>query len=617
MLRPIPSVTLLLLATFAAFVAVSSPTPALGVNYTAVASEADGINVNGVCSLREAVKASRENTAVDTCPAGSAVAVDVIKLEDEAVYTLSADGATDDTGDLDLTVDGSGDLEITGNGATVDADAIDRVFDIKAGATPIDVSLSDMRITGGLTTTSGGGVYIYNANVSLSLVTVDNNYARVTGAGVFGNNNSSLTILDSELSNNEEDPAGTGNFHGGGVGANGELDIQRTLISGNSADSGGGVHSSSTTTITRSQIIDNQAIGAGPAINTAGGTIAVSNTTVSGNTAPGTVLTIYQADAAFYNVTIARNTGNVTIYVDADRDFEVANTIIAENTVPTNCGSASLVSLGHNLEDADTCELDAAGDITDGDADLEDIANNGGNTLTHALGGASQAIDAGDDAICAADPVNGVDQRGVARPIDGDNDSLGHCDIGAFEAPEGTVATPTPTPTPTPSPTPTPTPEGQTPTPTPTPIGQTPTPTPVLTPTPTPTPEGQTPTPTSASTPTPTPVGGTPAPTPTATPSPTPGGDLTQGDLDCDGDNDAVDALVQLQSIAGLDYNQQPDCPAIGSDLLQPASEPNIFGDVDCDGDNDAVDALKQLQFVAAIPFTQNDPCPAIGDPLT
>jgi acetyltransferase-like isoleucine patch superfamily enzyme len=40
----------------------------------------------------------------------------------------------------------------------------------------------------------------------------------------------------------------------------------------------------------------------------------------------------------------------------------------------------------------------------------------------------SPAIDAGDDAVCASDPVNGLDQRGMTRP-----QGL-HCDIGAFEA---------------------------------------------------------------------------------------------------------------------------------------------------------------------------------------
>ena len=55
------------------------------------------------------------------------------------------------------------------------------------------------------------------------------------------------------------------------------------------------------------------------------------------------------------------------------------------------------------------------------------------------LGPGSAAIDAGNDATCAAVPVNNRDQRGIARP------QGVHCDIGAVErycpnfVPPGTV----------------------------------------------------------------------------------------------------------------------------------------------------------------------------------
>ena len=119
--------------------------------------------------------------------------------------------------------------------------------------------------------------------------------------------------------------------------------------------------------------------------------------------------------------------------------------------------------------------------------------------------------------------------------------------------------------------------------------------------TPTATPPGQTPTPTA-----------TPTPTPTAAPVV-----LAQGDNDCDGDTDSVDALKELQNAAALPFGQEPGCPDIGGAVpaAQPAGEPpDIFGDVDCDGDADAVDALKVLQFVAALPFSRNEPCPDIGE---
>ena len=43
------------------------------------------------------------------------------------------------------------------------------------------------------------------------------------------------------------------------------------------------------------------------------------------------------------------------------------------------------------------------------------------------LGWGSAAVDAANDAICAADPVNNLDQRGATRPLGS------HCDIGAVE----------------------------------------------------------------------------------------------------------------------------------------------------------------------------------------
>jgi hypothetical protein len=105
------------------------------------------------------------------------------------------------------------------------------------------------------------------------------------------------------------------------------------------------------------------------------------------------------------------------------------------------------------------------------------LQNNGGPTYTMALGPGSAAIDAANDAICAAPPVNNLDQRGVTRPIGV------HCDIGAYEALPQSTATPTATPTISPTPTLTPTPT-RTPTNTPTRTA-TSTPTAALTATPT------------------------------------------------------------------------------------------------------------------------------------
>jgi len=96
------------------------------------------------------------------------------------------------------------------------------------------------------------------------------------------------------------------------------------------------------------------------------------------------------------------------------------NTIVAYNGA-TNC-SGGVTSNGYNLEDADTCGLNATGDITDTNPLLGPLADNGGDTLTHALLEGSPAIDRG---TCVAGIT--TDQRGVTRP------QGGTCDMGAYE----------------------------------------------------------------------------------------------------------------------------------------------------------------------------------------
>ncbi len=60
------------------------------------------------------------------------------------------------------------------------------------------------------------------------------------------------------------------------------------------------------------------------------------------------------------------------------------------------------------------------------------LADNGGQALTLALDRTNPAVDPGNDSQCEA-----VDQRGVARPIDGNGNGNGNGgavrDVGAFE----------------------------------------------------------------------------------------------------------------------------------------------------------------------------------------
>ena len=98
------------------------------------------------------------------------------------------------------------------------------------------------------------------------------------------------------------------------------------------------------------------------------------------------------------------------------------NTLVASSPTGGNCGG-TITDGGGNLSYGDaTCPG------INGDPKLGPLQDNGGPTQTMALGAGSAARDAAVDAICAAPPVNNLDQRGVTRP------QGAHCDIGAYEA---------------------------------------------------------------------------------------------------------------------------------------------------------------------------------------
>uniref|UniRef100_UPI003569B55B choice-of-anchor Q domain-containing protein n=1 Tax=Actinotalea sp. TaxID=1872145 RepID=UPI003569B55B len=85
-------------------------------------------------------------------------------------------------------------------------------------------------------------------------------------------------------------------------------------------------------------------------------------------------------------------------------------------------GAATITSGGNNVISDGSCNPNGTTDQSSTDALLGPLADNGGPTLTHALGAGSPAIDAADAGTSPA-----TDQRGVARP-----QGAGF-DVGAFE----------------------------------------------------------------------------------------------------------------------------------------------------------------------------------------
>ena len=209
----------------------------------------------------------------------------------------------------------------------------------------------------------------------------------------------------------------------------------------------------------------------------------MSNDTVTQNVASDNGGGLYNRDAAtLVNITLSGNTANGpdtggNIFNDT-ASLSIKNSIVANSDSDGNCFNSEgfLNSQGHNLDDGDTCGFTNAGDLINADPLLGNLQDNGGGTFTHALLTGSPAIDHGNPADCPK-----TDQRGYARPADGDENGTFVCDIGAFEL-DGISPTLTPSPQPVETLTPTLTPAPivtDTPTPTATSTPGTPSPTPV------------------------------------------------------------------------------------------------------------------------------------------
>ena len=155
----------------------------------------------------------------------------------------------------------------------------------------------------------------------------------------------------------------------------------------------------------------------------------MSNSTIANNNPAG----IYnELSLTVINSTVSENFVGIDSTLSS---FTLSNSILANN-VGLDChtlGAAN--SSGGNLVEDGSCGIPGA---LSGDPML------GGLTASPAhfpLLPGSPAIDAGDNSLCPA-----TDQRGAARPFDGDGDGTATCDLGAYEI--DTVAPPiTPTPT--------------------------------------------------------------------------------------------------------------------------------------------------------------------------
>jgi hypothetical protein len=334
----------------------------------------------------------------------------------------------------------------------------------------------------------GGGVLSYGAATILDSLISHNSAVNTLGGGGGLANEGTMLVERSILDTNAADDSESGG--GGIVHAGQELVLRDSTIIGNSASvafqncgsmaGGGGISLIADFAFVSGTTIDGnitaadcegQPNGGGGVYSGDNDYVFLVNSTISGNLADGAELgggglLCDGCFVALFNCTITDNEANEESGFGASLlggglSSANAGEIAYENTIVFGNRSEPQVGVGVSGDD---CAFDEGADLTSGGFNLLEtgtscnvaltdvlvtggtsgvfgpLMDNGGPTQTHALvPGTSPAVDTADPLGCTfdddslADQPLTTDQRGSARPADGDVDSIVVCDIGSYE----------------------------------------------------------------------------------------------------------------------------------------------------------------------------------------
>jgi predicted outer membrane repeat protein len=218
----------------------------------------------------------------------------------------------------------------------------------------------------------------------------------------------------------------TSNTGGGAILNQGDLRVYNSYFQNNhstTGSGGGAIYSTNRLTVLNSTFYSNTAeIGGGISVEGIG---TIANSTFSDNNVVREGGGVYnRATLLFRNNTVADNMAFLAggLYNRSGGSLTLNNTLFVNNTGALECWNSGGLTTSNNLASgSNSCNVPTSSTIY-----LSGLGEYGGDTPTYALQLGSSAINAGNIAQCAADPVNNLDQRGEAR-----SDS---CDIGAFEA---------------------------------------------------------------------------------------------------------------------------------------------------------------------------------------
>ena len=456
------------------------------------------ITVDDNCSLANAIRSANGNTQIEESGDrdGNAECEDGADPDDSATPPETGDDIILLTANTTLTAQLpaiTSRIQLEGAGRSVSGDGQFQVFNVSGG----QLSVEELTITKGLSSTVGGGIYINSGALSLSDSAIKDSGASDIGGGIYAID-SDVEIADSEFSGNS-----TVKSHGGGmyfISSTGlhTLDISGVTFKKNQATEDGGALKTAggIVTINKSTFVENTA-DEGGAIESSETTLDITNSTFSSNSArEGGGLSSFSSFVTLTHTTWAYNSadeqgGGIAI-IGWTGTFKIRNTLITDSVSGGDCDpgpnpNTIIEFTGNFIQDGSCTPQPAESQSAPSDSEIVQaqaqqvivadaqnsvgrddamISGLSGNPPHHPLRLGSPAIDAADPLYCTLD-----DQPDTARP------QYGNCDIGAYEypkppdpppqppAPEPTAEPPDPTSSP-----PTQTPERPTPTPTATPV---------------------------------------------------------------------------------------------------------------------------------------------------
>lgn len=287
---------------------------------------------------------------------------------------------------------------------------------------------------GGAIYINGNGVLTISDNVTL---TFNRTLGQFSHGGAIANVGGTVNIDATDVSNNTTNGA---DAHGGAIYVeNGNLTVVDSALFENRTNGlrsdGGAIYSNTnltgaTTTILNSTISGNSTNDRGGGVYNAAGLTVIKHSTITNNAAPyfgfgagvGSRGTLSTTRTEVGSSIIAGNVVNVNVVGNTPSDVDRIGGSFQD----------TFVSAGYNLIGTGiTAGFSAATNDLFGvlDPGLEELADNGGPTRTHALKEDSQAINRGNpSAVAGSNGVPEFDQRGEARIKNG------RIDIGAFES---------------------------------------------------------------------------------------------------------------------------------------------------------------------------------------